>query len=63
MFQNHRQTLPIPRVQLKTFGHTREKGPEFPRAPMARVVPGRALAGGRRLKEHAWKANPETLTK
>jgi len=43
MFQNHRQTLPIPHVQLKKFGHTPENSPEFLRAPMARVVPGAFL--------------------
>ena len=41
MFQNHQQTSPIPHVQLKTFGHTRENSPESLRAPMARVVPSR----------------------
>ena len=58
MFQNHRTTLPISHVQLKAFGHTRENSPEFLRTPMARVVPGRVLAGGRRLTEHAWKLIP-----
>jgi hypothetical protein len=43
MFQNHAQTLPIPHVQLKLFGHTRKNGPEILRAPMARVVPSRVL--------------------
>jgi hypothetical protein len=47
MFQNHRKTLPISHVHLKTFGHTRENSPEFLRELMARVVPSRVLAGGR----------------
>jgi hypothetical protein len=47
MFQNHRKTLPISHVHLKTFGHTRENSPEFLRELMARVVLGRVLAGGR----------------
>jgi hypothetical protein len=46
MFQNHRKTLPISHVHLKTFGHTRENSPEFLRELMARVVPS-VLAGGR----------------
>jgi len=46
MFQNHRQTLPIPHVQLKKFGHTRENSPEFLRAPMARVVRNHGAAVG-----------------
>jgi hypothetical protein len=32
------EKLPIPHAQLKKFGHTRENGPGFLRAPMARVV-------------------------
>jgi hypothetical protein len=49
MFQHHLKTLPILRVQLKTFGHTGENSPEVLRAPLARVVPlRRVLVGGRR---------------
>jgi hypothetical protein len=48
MFQIHRKTLPISHVQLEMFGHTREKSPEFLRASMARIVPGRVSAGRRR---------------
>jgi hypothetical protein len=57
MFQNHQQTLPIPHVQLKTFGHTRENSPEFLRAPMARVVQVGVLGKCGRLKEHCLESD------
>jgi hypothetical protein len=50
MFQNRPKTLPISRVQLETFGHIRENSAEFLRAPMARIVPSRVLAGERRWR-------------
>jgi hypothetical protein len=48
MFQIQGKTLPISRVDLEMFGHTREKSPEFLRASVARIVPRRVFAGRRR---------------
>jgi hypothetical protein len=48
MFQIHGKILPTSHAHLEMFGHTRERSPEFLRAPMARIVPGRVLAAGRR---------------